>query len=244
MRYKMIASYDGAYFHGFQRQKNAISVEQVIEDALEIIFKEKIIIKYAGRTDALVHACGQVIHFDSDIKIPTNNLKKTLNKMIAPHIYIKDIAICNDDFHSRFSEHITEYHYIISTNEFSPFKSNYVLFYSRPLNIQKIKEAMTLFIGEKDFKALSKGHEKECTIRHIYSFDVLESNGEYEFIIRGNGFLHNMVRIIIAILLKVNEDVITLNDINLIIESKDRKKAPWCAVGSGLYLYKIDYLTK
>lgn len=241
MRYKMIISYDGSYFHGFQRQNNAFTIQEKIEDALNVVFKSHIDIKYAGRTDAFVHAIGQVVHFDSDINIPLDNLRRTLNKMIAPHIYIKTIDICSDDFHSRYTPHVTEYHYIINTGEFSPFKSNYVLFYQYKFDIKKIKEAMSCFLGTHDFKALSKASEKENTIRTIYSFDVIEKENEYEFIIRGNGFLHNMVRIIMALLLKVNEGVLTKENINEIILSKDRKKAPWCAKGNGLYLYKIEY---
>ena len=100
---------------------------------------------------------------------------------------------------------------------------------------------MKLFIGTKDFKALSKGHEKENTTRTIYSFELKEQNGIYEFIIKGNGFLRNMVRIIMAILLKYNEKKITLEDITKIIDGTNRSKAPWLAPANGLYLYNIEY---
>ncbi len=241
MRLKMIVSYDGSYFHGFQRQTTLTTVQGNIENILEIIYKEKITITYAGRTDAGVHAVEQVVHYDSEQIIPLANLKRVLNKSLKPHIYIKDISYVDNSFHSRYSEHITEYRYIISTNEFNPFQSNYIYFYDRILNIDLIKKSIQYIIGTHDFKALSKGNEKDNTIRTIYSFDIEEKNNEYVFIIKGNGFLHNMVRIIMALLIKVNEGKIKPDEVKEIINSKDRKKVPWCAPSNGLYLYSITY---
>lgn len=241
MRYKLTISYDGSYFYGFQRQTKLTSVQQVIENALSIIFKDEILIKGAGRTDALVHAYGQVAHFDHVQFIPLDKLKKAINKIIAPHIYIRNIQIVDETFHARISAKVKEYRYYISTNEFDPLKSNYIYFYNKKIDIEKIKSAINEFIGTKDFKSLSKGHDKENTIRTIYSFTVNENNGEYEFIIKGNGFLRNMVRIIIAILLKVNEDKVKIEDISKILTDTNRTKAPWTAPANGLYLYNIEY---
>lgn len=243
MRYKLTISYDGSCFHGFQRQNNKVSVQETIENALKIVFKKDITIKSAGRTDAGVHALNQVVHFDAKSSIPLIKLRNVLNKIIAPHIYIKSIEVVDEAFHSRLSPHIKEYRYYISTNEFDPLKSNYLYFYPFLLDISKIKEVIKLFIGTKDFKALSKRHEKENTIRTITSFEVNQTDGIYEFIIKGNGFLHNMVRIMIAIILKVNENKISTDDVKKIIESCDRKTAPWCAPANGLYLYNIYYLS-
>lgn len=241
MRYKLTLSYDGAYFYGFQRQTDLISVQEEVEKALTIIFKDEVKIKGAGRTDASVHAYGQVAHFDHEQFIPLDKLKKAINKIIAPHIYIRNIEIVDNDFHARISAKSKEYRYYISTNEFDPLKSNYIYFYNHKIDIYNIEQAMKLFIGTKDFKALSKGHEKENTIRTIYSFEVKEQNGIYEFIIKGNGFLRNMVRIIMAIILKYNEEKISLEDITKIIEGTNRSKAPWLAPANGLYLYNIEY---
>lgn len=241
MRYKLVISYDGAYFNGYQRQIGLPTVQGKIEDTLKIIFKEDITIKSAGRTDTGVHAIHQVAHFDSEVEIPLKGLKKVLNKSLTPHIYIKDIEIVDTDFHSRLSAKKKEYRYYISTNEFNPIKSQYIYYYDKQMNLDKLKEAMKCFIGTKDFKSLSKGHDKEDTIRTIELFEVNETNGIYEFRIIGNGFLRNMVRIIMAILIKVNENKIDIKDVEDIINSKERKKAPWLAPGVGLYLYNIEY---
>lgn len=241
MRYKLTISYDGSYFYGYQRQNNKITIQEEIEKCLSIIFKTKIEIKSAGRTDALVHAINQVAHFDSSQLVPTKGLLKAMNKMLMPHIYIKNIEIVDESFHSRFSAIKKEYRYYISTNEFDPLKSSYIYYYPYEINITKIKEAAQSFIGTKDYISLSKGHDKENTIRTIESLEIKEDNGIYEFKIIGNGFLRNMVRIIVALLLKVNEGKVDIKTINEIIESKDRKKVPWTAPACGLYLYKIYY---
>ena len=241
MRYKLTLSYDGSYYYGFQRQTKLISVQEEIEKCLNIIFKEEIKIKGAGRTDVNVHAIGQVAHFDSDLRIPLDRVKKAMNKILAPHIYIKEVEIVDDGFHARISAKEKEYRYYISTNEFDPLKSNYIYFYNQKIDLEKVKEALPYFIGTKDFKTLSKGHEKENTVRTIYSFTVNEKDGIYEFVIRGNGFLRNMVRIIIALVLKINENKITKEDIQTILEGKTRKLAPWLAPANGLYLYSIKY---
>lgn len=241
MRYKLVISYDGSSFYGYQRQKNKVTIQDSIEKALGIVFKTDITIKSAGRTDAKVHALNQVAHFDSEQLIPPHQLRKVLNKMLSPHIYIKDIDIVDDTFHARLTPHQKEYRYYISTNEFNPIKSNYVYFYNRSIDEVKIREVMKLFVGTKDFKSFSKGDEKENTIRTIDSFELNVKDGVYEFIIKGNGFLHNMVRIMISVILKVNENKINIEDVKNIINSCNRQKAPWCAPANALYLYNIIY---
>ena len=126
MRYKMIISYDGAYFYGYQRQKSKITVQEEIEKCLTLIFKQPVEIKSAGRTDAKVHAIGQVAHFDSEQVIPLSQLKKAMNKILKPHIYIKEIEIVDDSFHARYDAIKKEYRYYISTNEYDPLKSQYI----------------------------------------------------------------------------------------------------------------------
>ena len=152
MRYKMIISYDGAYFYGYQRQKSKITVQEEIEKCLTLIFKQPVEIKSAGRTDAKVHAIGQVAHFDSEQVIPLSQLKKAMNKILKPHIYIKEIEIVDDSFHARYDAIKKEYRYYISTNEYDPLKSQYIYFYPYKIDIETIKKTLLYFIGTKDFK--------------------------------------------------------------------------------------------
>lgn len=241
MRYKMIISYDGSFFHGFQRQPNEVTIQEVLEEKLSIIFKSKIIIHASGRTDAFVHALGQVIHFDHEQFIPLDNLKKVLNKHIYPHIFVKEVQIVEESFHSRKSAIKKEYHYFVSINTFDPLKANYCLFFHDRIDINKIREAMTYILGTHDFRSFSKNHLAKNTVRTIESFELDIKDGILEFKIIGNGFLHNMVRIIVALMLKVGEGRFIPSDVKRLIEEKNRKAIPFVAQAQGLYLWKVYY---
>lgn len=240
MRYKLVISYDGTTFHGFQRQTKLVSIQGTIEAALKLIFKKEVLIKGAGRTDALVHAVNQYAHFDTDIYIPPQSLKKVLNKRVSPYIYIKEVEITDETFHARLSAKKKEYRYIVSLNEYDPLKANYQYFYPYKLDISKIKEAMTYIIGTHDFTSFSKKKEDNM-IRTIESFDLSIENNILTFSIIGDGFLHNMVRIIVALMIKVGSGKIEPKEVINIIESKNRKLVPWTAPAQGLYLYNIWY---
>lgn len=241
MRYKLTMSYDGSYFHGFQRQTKDISVQETLENALTLIFKQPIIIHGSGRTDAGVHALGQVAHFDSDQEIPPTNLKRVLNKRIYPHIAITNVEIVDDKFHAQKSAVKKEYHYKVSINQYDPLLYNYYLFYHDRIDISKIREAMTYIEGTHDFKTFAKLNKKGSTIRTIYSFTLDVEDGILTFKIVGNGFLYNMVRIIVSLMLKVGEGKFEPSHIKEILEEKNRKAAPFVASPNGLYLYKVYY---
>ncbi len=241
MRYKMIIEYDGSFFHGFQRQLNYISIQEVIEEKLSEIFKQDIIIHGSGRTDAGVHARGQVAHFDSPQAIPVKNLQKILNKKIFPHIYVSSIELVDETFHSRKSAVKKEYRYYVSINRFDPLKYNYMHFFHDRIDISKIREAMTYIVGTHDFKSFSKNKNIKTTIRTIESFELDINDGILEFRIVGNGFMYNMVRIIIALMLKVAEGKLEPIDIKRIIDGKERSLAPYVAPATGLYLWKVYY---
>lgn len=240
MRYRLILSYDGTTFYGFQRQTKLPSVQGKIEEALQLIFKQEIKIKGAGRTDALVHAINQNAHFDTDIYIPPLSLKKVLNKRVSPYIYIKDVIITDETFHARINAKKKEYRYIVSLNEYDPLKANYCYFYPYKLDINKIKEAMSYILGTHDFTSFSKKSEKNM-IRTIESFELIEKDNTLTFSIIGDGFLHNMVRIIIAVMLRVGNGKLNPQDVEYILNQKDRKLSPYTAPAQGLYLYNIWY---
>lgn len=241
MKYKIIVAYDGAYFHGFQRQLNQISVQESLEKVLSQIMKEDILIKGAGRTDAGVHAVGQVISFDANQLVPCENLKKVMNKKLYPHIYIKQVEIADGNFHARKSANKKEYHYLVSINNFDPLKVNYQLFFHDHIDISNIRKAMKYIIGTHDFRSLGKCREEQNTIRTIESFELDVKEGLLTFKIIGNGFLHNMVRIIVALMLRVGEGKLQVEDVKKILDGKNRSLAPWVAPGNGLYLWKVYY---
>lgn len=241
MRYKMTVSYDGSFFHGFQRQTKYISVQEVLEEKLTEILKTKVTVHGSGRTDAGVHARGQVIHFDSTQYVPPLNLMKILNKKVYPHIYITSSEIVDESFHSRKSAISKEYRYYVSINTFDPLKVNYMHFFHDRIDISKIREAMTYIVGTHDFKSFSKNKTVKTSIRTIEEFELNIKDGILEFRIKGTGFMYNMVRIIVAIMLKVAEGKLEPSDVKRIIDGKERTLAPWVAPAAGLYLWKVYY---
>ena len=241
MRYKMIISYDGSFFHGFQRQKGYNSVQETMEKVFSEITKTPIVIKSAGRTDAGVHAIGQVIHFDSIQEIPPKNFRKIANKKLYPHIYVKDVEVVNETFHSRVSAIKKKYHYLVDIGEFCPLNANYRHYFHNHIDIDKIKEAMKYIEGTHDFKSFSKNHIIKNTIRTIESFTLDVTDTLLTFKIIGNGFMHNMVRIIIAVMLKVGEGKFEPTEVINIIDKANRSAAPYVAPAAGLYLYKVYY---
>ena len=241
MRYKMTISYDGSFFHGFQRQTKYISVQEVLEEKLSEILKLDITVHGSGRTDAGVHAKGQVIHFDSSQYVPPLNLMKILNKKVYPHIYVTSSEIVDESFHSRKSAISKEYRYYVSINTFDPLKVNYMHFFHDRIDISKIREAMKYIVGTHDFKSFSKNKTVKTTVRTIEEFELNIIDGVLEFRIKGTGFMYNMVRIIIAIMLKVAEGKLQPSDVLRIIDGKERTLAPWVAPASGLYLWKVYY---
>lgn len=241
MRYKATLMYDGTNFHGFQTQDNQRTVEEEIEKVLLKITKKKTLIYASGRTDTGVHALGQVFHFDTDITMKEWQMKNAINSRLPKDIYVKKIEIVDESFHARFRAKIKTYKYVINQNEYNPLNMNYCYYYKYNLDLPLMIEASKMFIGEHDFKSFTKNHTIENTIRTIYDirFNILDKVIEIEF--QGNGFLHNMVRIIVAMLIEVGNNRISIQELKDIMEEKNRSKAPKLAPPNGLYLVSVEY---
>lgn len=241
MRYKAVVMYDGTMFHGFQIQEDLRTVQKEIEDVLKVVTKKETKIYPAGRTDTGVHAIGQVFHFDYEVEMQEWQIKNAINSRLPKDIYIKSIGIVDDEFHSRYQATKKHYQYIINLNEFNPLNKNYCYYYKYKLDINKMIEASKVFIGEHDFKSFTKNHKIENTIRTIYdiNFDIKDNVIKINFI--GNGFLHNMVRIIVAMLLEVGNGRFTIEYLQEAMENKNRKYAPKLAPANGLYLMGVFY---
>ena len=242
MRYKCIVTYDGTNFHGFQTQKGLRSVQEDIEHVLLIINKKKTIIYPSGRTDTGVHAIGQVFHFDSDIVMKEDNMKNAINSRLPKDIYIRSVEIVSDDFHARFSVVRKEYHYYIDFSEFDPLKRNYRYYFPyKKIDRDLLYEASQVFIGEHDFRSFTKNKDLTDTVRKIYSIDFVWEDDLLCIKIVGNGFMHNMVRILVAMWLECARGKYSISDLKAILEEKNRVFAPKTAPASGLYLYKVYY---
>lgn len=241
MRIKITLAYDGTNYYGYQHQPGHITVQDTFEDALEIIAKERIKTVASGRTDAHVHALGQVLHFDTVINMKENNWMRALNSLLPLDIRVKKVEFVSNDFHARFSAIKKEYRYYIKLNEYDLFKNNYSAYYEK-LDVDKMDIAIKDFIGEHDFLSFSRYVDKKPTIKTIYEAKINRlDNDMLEIIFIGNGFLKYMVRIMVGTLIDIGLNRKSVEDIKLIFSYKDRAKASKTASPNGLFLYKVSY---
>lgn len=240
MKYLITMSYDGSKFYGFQRLKNKDTIQKKLEDALSIIAKKDIKIKGAGRTDKGVHAFDAKATFDLDINIGESNLKKALNSLIAPYIYIKDIKIVNSNFHPRFNCVRKEYIYKINIGEYNPLYTDYYYQPNYILNIKKMQECAKIFIGIHNFKNFTSGVRPnyECVIYDI-NFQINSNILEIKFI--GKSFYRYMVRNLVGAMLDVSNNKASLEEIKESLDKPEIKRQFKTAISCGLYLNKIEY---
>lgn len=241
VRVKCIVSYDGSKFYGFQIQNKIRTVQGELQKALKKICEEEIIIHASGRTDAKVHANKQVFHFDTTREMPEKQWKRAINHFLPNDIYILDSTFVSEDFHSRYSAQKKEYHYLLSMNEYNPFQTNYIYQYGRVLDIELMKEAAKIFIGEHDFASFCSYDQYGNTVRNIYNILIENNEGIVKFIIVGNGFRRYMVRHIVGGLIQVGAKRISKDKLQELLDSKGEKKCLFKAKPQGLYLYEVFY---
>ncbi len=242
----MIIKYDGSRYFGWQRQSHLISVQEVLEKTLSKTLQQEITIDGSGRTDAGVHAMGQCISFSAELNIPVEKLKFVLNSRLPSDICIESVNIENDSFHARYDAIGKTYIYKVYTgHERDPFVDKYSYHYPHLLNIESIREAMEYFVGTHDFKTfMAAGSMTQNTIRTIHAFILEEQTDFIVFTITGDGFLYNMVRIIMGSLLHVGAGKISASDIPNIINSGSRDLAKFTVPANGLYLKSVYYRQK
>lgn len=234
--------YDGSNYSGWAKQNNddIKTIQNEIELTLSNIFQTKINIFASGRTDKYVHAIDQCFNFKVDTKIPIKAIKKMCDIKLPKDIYIKKIDKVNNTFHARFSIKSKTYLYKVNIGNLNIFEKDYVYQYNKDININKLKKIINLFIGEKDFLSFSTS-EVENTVREITKLNISKKNNYVFFKITGNGFLRNMVRMIVGVFLNYNENKITIEEIKLLFDNPSKGKAIIKAPGCGLYLYKTNY---
>ncbi|MEC5425553.1 tRNA pseudouridine(38-40) synthase TruA [Virgibacillus sp. C22-A2] len=245
VRLKCIINYDGSQFSGFQIQPNKRTIHGSLEKALLKMHKgEHVRIIASGRTDTGVHAKGQVIHFDSSYDIPVLNWKQALNTLLPDDLYIQEVKVVPDIFHARFDVMEKEYRYYVwNEKEADVFKRNYFYQFPYSLNIEAMQEACRYLVGTHDFTTFSsaKATTKGSKERTIYKASCTERGSEIEFIFRGSGFLYNMVRIIIGVLLDIGQERRKPSDIENLLENKDRRLVGETVPPQGLYLWEVKY---
>lgn len=240
---KLTIAYNGTHFHGWQRQQGKRTVQGVIEKKLSELFRTKIEIDGAGRTDRGVHAYGQVATFGVETTMPGERFHMLINRRMPADIQIVETELVDEDFHARYSATGKRYMYKIHHDcHKNPMVSDHVLHVQEALDVNKMRVAAEKLIGEKDFRSfMASGSSVKNTVREIYAIDFTERDCELCIEFHGNGFLYNMVRIIVGLLIDVANDRIKLEDIEQIIEEKDRTKLKHTAPAQGLYLMKVYY---
>lgn len=235
--------YDGTAYHGYQIQPDVSTIQGEVQRVLSEITGERIEINGCSRTDAGVHAVEYACNFRTAFPIPAERLPIVLNNKLPDDIRALSCCEVSDDFHARFDTKAKTYRYIINC-EISPdlFSRNFEWQVKKELDVKKMQQAASYFIGEQDFCSfMTSGANVESTIRTIYSLEVLKKENKIHIYIRANGYLYNMVRIITGTLYNVGIGKIEPEYVENIIKSRCREKAGPTAPPQGLALYKVDY---
>lgn len=240
---KLTIEYDGSGFNGWQKQPNKLNIQGEIEQVIQKITGEEIELNASGRTDAGVHALGQVANFKTNSNIPIEKVPLALNAYLKKSIRIQKAEEVEERFHSRYNCKKKTYRYIINNSEYgTAIFRNMEYCFAQKLNINDMKKAVKYIEGEHDFKAFkASGTSAKSNIRKIYKAEVIEKGERIYIELTGNGFLYNMVRIISGTLLEVGLGKIKPEEIPQIIESKDRQRAGKTLPPQGLYLMEVIY---
>ena len=240
----MTICYDGKNYHGWQIQSNAITVQEVFQKAMYKVFKRNFDIKGCSRTDSGVHAKNYCISAKIYSRIPCERLVCALNRFLPYDICVKDCIDVPMDFHARYSCTGKEYIYKIFNGRIrDPFLNGYAFHYWYHLDIAKMRQAAEYYLGKHDFTSFCTLDKRKNVnmIRNVKRFEIDKVGNMIELKVEADGFLYNMVRIMVGTLLKVCQGKFSANDIPRIIEAKSRKMAGPTAPSCGLYLNKVFY---
>ena len=240
----LIMEYDGSRYHGWQRQKDAMTIQGIIEDRLRMMIQEPITLIASGRTDAGVHALHQVCHFNTGTKIDPDSIKKGLNSLLPEDIFIKHVQYIPVDFHSRHSVKSKIYEYrVLNCREPNLFLRFFSWHIRERLNLEEMRQCLALLEGVHDFSAFkSTGSRNLNPVREMLHAELLDpKKGVFTILFEANGFLRHMVRNIVGTLIEVGRGRIGLDDFREIFQSKDRRKAGMKAPPQGLFLRMVKY---
>lgn len=238
-------AYDGTAYHGFQRQTPpVVTVQNILEEKLQVVFGDSIELAASGRTDAGVHAYGQVVNFFTDGRIPTDRIVRAVNSLLPPDIVVRAAGEADRDFSARHSAKSKTYIYRIQRGEVpDPMTARYAWYIRRPLDVAAMREALGSILGTHDFSAFrASGGAPMSPVRTMYEAAVEEAAGNQLVCrIHGNGFLYHMVRNIIGTVANVGLGIITPQRFQEILDGCDRTKAAATAPACGLFLEEVDY---
>ena len=245
MRYLATVSYKGTNYCGWQKQtvSKLPSIEETIEHVLSKIVNFETKIYGSGRTDAGVHALGQTFHFDSNKDLDVNRFMHSMNELLPDDIRVQKVEKVSDDFHARFNAIEKTYIYKIRNAKVSSaFKSDLEYTLGQKLDLEKMREAAQIFVGEHDFQNFtSKEEDEQKFSRNIGDISINCEKNDIEISLTGNGFMRYMVRMIVGNLIQVGLGKLTAKDLQDALESSVRKPSSYKAPAYGLYLKEVIY---
>lgn len=242
MRFKSIVAYDGWNYAGWQKQANALGIQEVIEKALAKILQSDCTVVASGRTDAKVHAKGQVFHFDGK-DIPANRYQQALNTLLPKDIRIVQVEPVDDDFHARFSAVSKQYDFICTRDQVDPFSYRYKQIIWSNFDVAAMKAGAAYLLGEHDFTSFSSSRidERKPRVKTISSIEIQEKDQDVVTSFIGSGFLRYQVRMMMGTLIEVGKHRLEPEDVKRILQAKNKEACRYNAQPQGLYLMKVNY---
>ena len=243
MNIKVIVQYDGTDYAGWQRQKGPLTVQEVIENAIQTLTGQETAIHAAGRTDAGVHALHQVLNFHTESRIPIDRWPVALNSRLPDDIVAISAEAVVDEWHARFTPHLKTYRYVIENSPFpSPLTSRYAWHCPEPLDVELMNRAAGDLVGMHDFSAFrAAGSSVKTSTRHVTMARCQRLDTQVHFSVQANGFLYNMVRIMMGTLVDIGSGRRPADEVKRLLTTQDRREAPATAPPQGLCLVAIDY---
>lgn len=241
---KLTISYNGHEFFGWQKQDGLRTIQGTLEQAFFMLTGENVEVEGSGRTDKGVHALSQVASVKTENTMPTKNFKRALNNILPPDVRILKVEQVSEDFHARFSAKQKTYRYVVKVGgDADAISFSTLAHFDYEVDLNKMKSASKLLIGKHDFHAFcSSGTQVSDFVREIYDIKISKKGRIYTFDICGNGFLYNMVRIIVGTLLDVGRRKINEENIQKALKTGERKYAGTTMSPEGLFLKKVEYL--
>lgn len=243
---KLVIEYDGTEYAGWQVQPNGLAVQEVIEKALAGLVKEPVRLVSSGRTDAGVHARGMVASFRTNSCIPVKAFCEGLNSFLPSDIAIREASEVSTEFNPRRDAVAKHYRYmVLNASRRSPLYRNFVWRIGQELDLDAMRQAASLFVGEQDFAAFRASNcAAKTTVRRIDSLDISRQGDIMVFDVVGSGFLKNMVRIMVGTLVEVGRGAMTIDNVRQLFQHGDRRKAGITAPPQGLCLEEVFYGTR
>ncbi len=240
---KLTIEYDGTNYHGWQRQADAPTVQQALEEAIARVAGHAVTLYGSGRTDAGVHALGQVANFRTSSAIPADRLPHAINANVAEDIAVLRAEDVATDFHARYSAKRKTYRYRVVCRPVRPaVGAAFVHWHRFPLDVAAMRQGASLFVGEHDFAAFESHSEGEGSVRTIFRSEWLQDGERLDYYVAANGFLYSMVRAMVGTLLETGSGKRPPEDVTRLLASRDRALAGKTAPAKGLCLMSVEYV--